>query len=285
MNEPWQSDSLTTEAGRNVLTVRREFARSCTEVWEALTRPAVLSRWFPFDVGVDLRAGGVITFGVPGGDVSQTTGTVTDVEEPRLFAFTWGSELFRWTVAPAGDGAALTLEQTFDDRAGAPGFAAGWDLCMAALGQVMAGREPAAGRDRGQRHERYVRHFGLAAGTAGTLPGGRRTVRFERQLVRHAERVWEVLSAGIEPVPGLPVPVGFTARGVPAGHVTEVRPPHALRYESGDEESVAWEFGAGTGYGARLVLVQTGPASFDTGAALAAWQEALDALAGQLLDA
>jgi uncharacterized protein YndB with AHSA1/START domain len=91
-----------------------------------------------------------------------------------------------------------------------------------------------------------------------------------------------VLADGIEPVPGLPVPVGFTDGDVPAGHVVEVRPPHLLRYEWADDGRVTWELGAGTGYGARLVLTQSGPKPFDTQAALAAWHTRIEDLAARL---
>lgn len=110
-------------------------------------------------------------------------------------------------------------------------------------------------------------------------------MRFERQLVRPAETVWEILSAGIEPVAGLPVPEGFTAEKVPAGPVTEVRAPRSLTYTWQADGTVDWELTEGTGHGARLVLTQTGPEDFDTTAASAAWQTRIEELAARLVEA
>jgi hypothetical protein len=138
------------------------------------------------------------------------------------------------------------------------------------------------GRDDGKLHDAYVERFGLGRGSVESVPGGRR-LRIERQLVRPAEVVWDALSAGVEPVPGLPAPDGFTAEKVEAGHVTEVRPPGFMTYAVEPDGEVSWELGQGTGHGARLVLTETGPADFDAETALAVWQERVERLAAQLL--
>ncbi|MCA1223723.1 SRPBCC family protein [Streptomyces sp. 8L] len=281
MNAHRNADALTVADGRNVLTMARDYPQPPSAVWAALTEPAALSQWFPFQVDLDPRPGGTIAFGAPVSEVPLTTGTVTAVAPRRLFAFNWGADHLSWTVTADGEGSRLTLEHTFDDRAGAPSFAAGWDLCMAALGRLLDGGPVEQRRDGGESHDAYVHLFGLDRGTV-TAVGDTRTVRFERQLVGAAERVWETLAGGIEPVPGLPVPVGFTDRDVPAGHVTEVRPPHFLSYEWTDGGTVTWDLREGTGYGARLVLTQTGPKSFDTDAALAAWHTRIEDLAARL---
>ncbi|WP_329459273.1 SRPBCC family protein [Streptomyces sp. NBC_01497] len=281
MNAHRSADALTVADGRNVLTMVRGFPQPPSAVWAALTEPAALSQWFPFQVDLDPRPGGTIAFAAPVSEVPLTTGTVTEVRAPLVFAFNWGADHLSWAVTADGEGSRLTLAHTFDDRAGAPSFAAGWDLCMAALGRLLDGAPVEQRRDEGQSHDAYVHLFGLDRGTV-TAVGDTRTVRFERQLVGAAERVWEVLADGIEPVPGLPVPVGFTDRDVTAGHVTEVRPPHFLSYEWTDGGTVGWELNEGTGYGARLVLTQTGPKTFDTQAALAAWRARIEDLAGRL---
>lgn len=282
MNAQLHSDSLTVaDDGRSVLRMERRFARPPGEVWAALTEPAALSQWFPFQVDVDPRPEGTIAFSAPVSGTPLSTGTVTDVEEPRLFAFNWGPDHLAWTVDAEGEGSLLTLRHTFDDRAGAPSFATGWHLCLAALAQVLDGGPVRLEHRSGELHDAYVHRFGLSGGSVTTGPDGG-SVHFERQLVGPAETVWDLLSAGIEPVPGLPVPDGFTAPTVPAGHVTEVHPPHALTYEWCDGGSVSWALRAGTGYGARLVLTQTGPEGFDTAAALTAWETRIERLARQL---
>jgi uncharacterized protein YndB with AHSA1/START domain len=284
MNAHPKADTFLVTDGRNVLTMVRGYPQAPDAVWQALSEPDVLSRWFPFRVDLDPHPGGTIAFLAPGSATAASTGTVTEIRAPRLLAFNWGSDHLSWTVTPDGSGSVLTLTHTFDDRAGAPSFAAGWDLCMTSLGELLDGLPVARRRDGGASHDAYVLLFGLDRGTVtGTdETDATPTVRFERQLVGTAERVWELLTAGIEPVPGLPVPVGFTDREVPAGQVTEVRPPHFLSYEWTDGGTVSWELREGTGYGARLVLTQTGPAAFDTEAALAAWRTRIGELAERL---
>ncbi|MFJ9212013.1 SRPBCC family protein [Streptomyces sp. NPDC102264] len=283
-----QDDTLTTAAdGRTALRMERRLPHPPERVWAAITEPAALAQWFPSEVTVDLTPGGAMGFHFPGVSGPGMTGTVTDVDEPRLFAFTWGTDHLSWSVAPDGEGSLLTLVHTFDDLAGAASFASGWHLCIAALAQLLAGGPVTVGRDTGELHETYVRRFGLGRGTAepagGDAAGPR--IRLERQLVRPAATVWDVLSAGIEPVAGLPVPVGFTAENVPAGHVAEVRAPKSLTYTWQPEGSVTWELGQGTGHGARLVLTQTGPEGADADAVLAAWRTRIDQLAADLLKA
>ncbi|MFE4367568.1 SRPBCC domain-containing protein [Streptomyces sp. NPDC056835] len=283
-----QDDTLTTAAdGRTALRMERRLPHPPERVWAALTEPAALAQWFPSEVTVDLTPGGAMGFHFPGVSGPGMTGTVTDVDEPRLFAFTWGADHLSWSITPDGEGSLLTLVHTFDDLQGAASFASGWHLCITALAQLLAGGPVAVGRDTGELHETYVRRFGLGHGTAepaGGDAGGAR-IRLERQLVRPAATVWDVLSAGIEPAAGLPVPAGFTAGNVPAGHVTEVRAPKSLTYTWEPAGSVTWELGEGTGHGARLVLTQTGPEGVDVDAALAAWRTRIDQLAADLLKA
>ncbi|WP_329071153.1 SRPBCC family protein [Streptomyces sp. NBC_01429] len=303
--------TLTTADGRTALRMERGLAHPPERVWAALTDPAALGKWFPATVALDLAPGGRMDFRFPGADAAADgmTGTVTDAEEPRLFAFTWGTDHLSWSIAPDGAGSRLTLVHTFGDLPGAASFASGWHLCVTALAQLLDGAPVSPGRDTGALHESYLHAFGLDRGTVETVPapetepaggaggtggaaggaaggagGSVRRVRFERQLVRPAETVWEVLSAGIEPVAGLPVPEGFTAEKVPAGPVTEVRPPVSLTYQWEPDAAVSWELGEGTGHGARLVLTRTGPEGFDTDTALTVWHARIERLAAALLD-
>lgn len=278
------SDSLSpTGDGRNTLRMERRLAHPPAKVWSAITDPAHIGRWFPSEVTVELRPGGAMTFSMPGVTGIAMTGTVTDAEEPRLFAFTWGEDHLRWEITPDGDGSLLTLVHTFGDRFGGASFASGWHLCLTALSQLLDGAPTAVPRDTGELHEAYVEQFDLGQGVAEATPDGPR-IRFERQLVRPAEAVWAALTSGDEPVEGEPAPAGFTSREAPAGPVTEVRAPSVLAYRRDPEGTVRWELGQGTGHGARLVLVQTGPPGADADAALAAWHDRIEHLAARLLE-
>lgn len=281
--------SLSAESGgRTALRMERRLAHPPQRVWEAITQPAHLAKWFPSEVSVDLRPGGEIGFHFPGvpdsGPGPVMTGRVTDADEPRLFAFTWGEDHLRWEITPDGDGSRLSLVHTFGDRFGAASFASGWQVCLTGLGQLLAGLPVDVERDTsGTLHEAYLARFEeLTRGRVEETDDGRRRVRLERQLVRPADVVWAQLTGDAVPLTDSPVPPGFTADTIPAGPVTEVRAPGLLAYAWHPEGEVRWELRTGTGHGPRLVLTQTGPHDFDVDAALVVWRERVEALAAGL---
>ncbi|WP_414504573.1 SRPBCC family protein [Streptomyces sp. NEAU-L66] len=276
------SDTLTTADGRTALRMERRLAHPPAKVWSAITDPAHLGQWFPSEVTVELRPGGAMTFAMPGVSGIAMAGTVTDAEEPRLFAFTWGEDHLRWEITPDGDGSLLVLVHTFGDRFGGASFASGWHLCLTALSQLLDGDSTRVERDAGELHEAYLEQFDLGRGVVEVTAEGPR-VRFERQLVRPAEAVWAALTSGDEPAAGAPAPEGFTSRQAPAGPVTEVTAPSVLAYRWHPQGTVRWELGQGTGHGPRLVLTQTGPEGFDADAALDAWHDRIEQLAARLL--
>lgn len=239
--------ALHTTDGRSVLRMERRFAHPPEKVWRYLVEPERLGHWFPTSMTVELRAGGAVEFGF--GDA----GTVTELDPPRLLAHTWGTDHLRWELTPQDGGTLLVLVHDFDDRAGAPSFAAGWHTCLAALDLALAGRpgeDP--GLDHAVLHERYVRELGLDTAAAEPVPDGWR-VRFERQLTRPADVVWAGLAAA-PPWPG-------------AGPALVREEPTVLEHEAADGR-VRWELGEGTGMGARLVLTWTGTDAAQRDAAL-----------------
>ncbi|MFJ9848699.1 SRPBCC family protein [Streptomyces sp. NPDC101150] len=277
------SDTLRTADGRTALRMERRLAHPPEKVWAAITDPAQIEQWFPSEVTVELRPGGAMTFSMPGVSGVAMTGTVTDADAPRLFAFTWGEDHLSWEITPDGDGSLLTLVHTFGDRFGGASFASGWHLCITALSQLLDGESTAVYPDSGALHEAYLEQFDLGQGTVEDTADGPR-IRFERQLVRPADAVWAALTGGDEPAPGEPAPEGFTAEKVPGGPVTEVRASEVLAYRWHPEGTVRWELRRGTGHGPRLVLTQTGPRGFDTATALAAWHSRIEHLAARLLE-
>jgi uncharacterized protein YndB with AHSA1/START domain len=229
------TESLQTRDGRSVLRMERRLKHPPEKVWKAMTEPERLADWFPGSVTLDLRAGGALTFELDGdGD----TGTITDLDPPRLIAYTWGADHLRWELYPDGEGTRLVLLHTFDDRAGAASYGAGWHTCIVALDLALDGR---AGADPGVDdivlHERLVTQFGLDAGTVETGPEGWK-VRHERQLTRPTDGVWGAL----------------TDLAPPGASVRE----HVLEHDADEGGSVRWELVAGTGHGTRLVLTHTG---------------------------
>ncbi|GGF42207.1 vanillate O-demethylase oxidoreductase VanB [Marmoricola endophyticus] len=64
-----------------------ELPLSPTELWPVLTTAEGLSSWFPESADVDLRPGGAAT--MTWTETHAPTMRVEQVEEPRLFAFSW----------------------------------------------------------------------------------------------------------------------------------------------------------------------------------------------------
>ena len=153
-------------------------------------------------------------------DDGAMRGVVTALDPPRLFAFSWGDEdHLRWEVRPADGGSLLVLHHAFADRFGAASFATGWTACVEGLTHMLSGQDPVPTFDTTARHEQYVRQFDLDAPSVADD-----TIRIERQLTAPAE----VARPLLEPA---------TLAG----------------------GTVRWDFGVGTGHGARLLVVATGP--------------------------
>ncbi|WP_214368608.1 SRPBCC family protein [Pseudonocardia sp. H11422] len=278
------SETLRTVDGRSVLRMERRLAHPPEKLWRAITEPAHLDRWFPSAVEVNLRAGGVIRFaGHDASDGPETEGVVTDLDPPKIFAYTWGDDHLHWEIVPDGAGSVLVLIHTFDDHAGAASFAAGWTACVGALAEVLADAPISQPGDMIAAHEVFVARFGLDQGSVEARIDGW-TLRFERQLTRPVDATWAAIGGPAATI-GAPAPAAATVDAVPAGPVTTVDPPAMLEYEWLSEGRpagrVRWELRPGTGHGARLLLTQTGPAAppGECDVAVAAWRTRVENLA------
>ena len=108
-------------------------------VWQALTDPAQLSQWAPFDADRSLAAVGPVrlsTAGTPTPQVSESA--VKRAEAPRLLEYSWGGNDLRWELEPLGGGTRLTLWHGIDRRFISWG-AAGWHVCFDVLERFLAG--------------------------------------------------------------------------------------------------------------------------------------------------
>lgn len=102
-------------------------------VWEALTDPAHLHEWAPFDADVSLGRVGAVNLTWTGNGRSSHT-EVTRAEAPRLLEV--GD--MRWVLETAGSGTRLTLWHSIDYRFVAWG-AAGWHIAFDVLDRLLAG--------------------------------------------------------------------------------------------------------------------------------------------------
>jgi len=121
------------------LILVRELRHPPSKVWQALTDPAHLTQWAPFDADRNLAAVGpakLSTVGMPTPQVSETT--VKRAEAPRLLEYNWGGGDLRWELEPLDSGTRLTLWHNIDRRFISWG-ATGWHICFDVLDRLLAG--------------------------------------------------------------------------------------------------------------------------------------------------
>src|SRR5438874_10033249 len=122
------------------LILVRELRHSPEKVWQALTDPAQLREWAPFDADRSLGTVGstvkLTTVGAPTPHVSETT--VTRADAPKALQYNWGGFDIRWELEAFGGGTRLTL-WTNIDRAFISMGAAGWHICLDVLDHLLSG--------------------------------------------------------------------------------------------------------------------------------------------------
>ena len=138
---PGPARGVTVEKGGDqwTLILVRELRHRPELVWEALTDPAQLREWSPFDSDGDLgTAGRTVTLSTVGAPdyVSQTT--IKRADAPRVLEYTWGGGDVKWELEPSGEGTRLTLWATIDRRYIAMG-AAGWHICIDVMDRYLSG--------------------------------------------------------------------------------------------------------------------------------------------------
>ena len=132
--------SLAADGDRWTLIFIREFRQPPAEVWAALTEPERLDQWAPFAAARNLAAPGDTTLTMVDGDErTELSATVRRAEPPRLLEYTWGDDLLRWELEPAGAGTRLTLRHTLADPGIEAMVAAGWHICAVVLGRLLDG--------------------------------------------------------------------------------------------------------------------------------------------------
>src|SRR6478736_575926 len=100
------------------LILVRELRHSPGKVWQALTDPAQLREWAPFDADGSLDTVGtkvnLTTVGAPTLHVSETT--VTRADAPKRLEYKWGGFDMRWELEALGGGTRLTLWTSIGHR-------------------------------------------------------------------------------------------------------------------------------------------------------------------------
>ena len=121
------------------LVLVRDLAHPPSMVWDALTDPAQLREWAPFDADRNLGSPGtarLTTVGTPQPHVTETT--IRRADEPAMLEFSWGGQELRWELKPIARGTRLTLWHNIDRNFIAMG-AAGWHICFDVLQHYLDG--------------------------------------------------------------------------------------------------------------------------------------------------
>lgn len=138
-------------------------------VWQALTDPAQISEWAPFDADRNMAAVGPVKLSTVGTSLVSDS-IVKRAEEPTLLEYSWGGQDMRWELERLATGTRLTLWHNIDGRFISWG-AAGWHICFDVLerllvggpiGRIVGGEAAKFGWNR--LKEEYAEQFGSVAG-------------------------------------------------------------------------------------------------------------------------
>jgi len=116
------------------LILVRELRHSPEKVWQALTDPAHLREWAPFNADGSLGTVGTVKLTWVGTPRPIET-RVTRADAPRVLEY----EDTRWELEALGGGTRLTLWHNIDHRFISWG-AAGWHIAFDVLDRLLAGR-------------------------------------------------------------------------------------------------------------------------------------------------
>ncbi len=169
---PASGAQVRKDGERWTLVLTRNLHHPREKIWQALTDPAELREWAPFDADASLGVVGatvkLTTVGAPAQRVTETT--VTRADAPNALEYNWGGFDMRWELEAFGGGTRLTLWVNIGHRFISMG-AAGWHICFDVLERLLAGEPigrivgPDAMKFGGwQRlNAEYAKQFGIEA--------------------------------------------------------------------------------------------------------------------------
>lgn len=135
------------------------------KVWRAITEREHLRAWLPCDIIGERRAGAPLQLPFwpevlekHGFDDPGLTGAVTVWDAPRVFEWTWDTDVVRFELEPDGDGTVLTLTTWLSGKdAGTANTAAGYHVCLDHLAEVLdtGSAPPVVATDASSLEARY----------------------------------------------------------------------------------------------------------------------------------
>lgn len=134
-----------------VVIVKRVIKARQERVFEAFTKPEIMSRWFygmengTSEVSNTLEVGGGFSINMRTADGKEYmhTGEYRDVQPNERLVFTWNSDYAQDTVVtvsfrPVPDGTEVTIEHEFLEVSEREPHTRGWTLCLNNLEKVFA---------------------------------------------------------------------------------------------------------------------------------------------------
>jgi uncharacterized protein YndB with AHSA1/START domain len=115
------------------LILVRELRHSPEKVWQALTDPAHLHEWAPFEVDGNLGTVGTVNLTWVGTPQALVT-RVSRADAPKMLEY----NDIRWELEPLGSGTRLTLWHNID-RCFISWGAAGWHIALDVLDRLLDG--------------------------------------------------------------------------------------------------------------------------------------------------
>lgn len=130
-----RAGKLTFEGDYATLMFERRIPHPIQIVWDALTEPEHLARWYMTRARLDAREGGSIEYW-SGPAQYHVTGKILAWQPPRLFEHEWNVEpqkglpkgeksIVRWELTPDGEGTLLRITHKRLTRPTAIGFLSG----------------------------------------------------------------------------------------------------------------------------------------------------------------
>ena len=130
---------LVGEGTQWTLILERSLNHSPEKVWEALIEPDHLVNWAPFLPDRALTSVGPMKLTMLGVNESSVLDSqIQEIEPPKLLVFNWGEDILRWELSGEST-TRLVLKHRFAELKEAPSYAAGWHLCLDALGSALRG--------------------------------------------------------------------------------------------------------------------------------------------------
>ncbi len=131
---PASGAEVRNDGEKWTLILVRELRHSPEKVWQALTDPAHLREWAPFETDGSLGTVGSAVKLTWAGTSQVTETTVTRADAPKVLEY----NNMRWELEVFGGGTRLRLWHNIDRRFISWG-AAGWHICFDVLDRLLSG--------------------------------------------------------------------------------------------------------------------------------------------------